>query len=474
MPRTANWAQLVAEATYATTSAGEWRIPDPAEAEKTARKTVKVKSPSGYETIKLFCADPEKAWYLEVNRYAISTGMAAADTAWKNWLNSLAGRRAGARIGYPRFKAKGRARDSFRLHHDVKRPTLRPDGYRRLNLPAKAGGSIRLKGNLRQLARRINRGTAVIQSVTISRHGQRWYASVLAKETVPAPVTTKRQQAAGTIGVDLGVTHLAALSDGTLVTNPRHARNAARRVKKAQQALARSGWRLTDGELVHDVKDRRRRTPTSGRLRAQARLAKALALVAEQRATTLHTLTKRLAIEYAVVAIEDLNVAGMTSSARGTLEAPGRNVRAKAGLNRSVLDVAPGEFRRQLTYKTSWYGSRVAVIDRWAPTSKTCSACGAVKAKLGLSERTYRCDCGLVMDRDVNAARNIARLADTVLDDASGTGESINARGGSAPPQRGADPPKREGRPPRKRRGHRDPAKGRPSTRHLKLDLRSA
>lgn len=101
----------------------------------------------------------------------VPVGIADADQAWTNWLTSYRGARAGRRVGYPRFRAKHRTRPAFRLHHDVKRPTIRPDGYRRLLLPRI--GSVRLHGNVCQLARRIRRGTAVIQSVTISRGGTR-------------------------------------------------------------------------------------------------------------------------------------------------------------------------------------------------------------------------------------------------------------------------------------------------------------
>lgn len=115
----------------------------------------------------------------------------------------------------------------------------------------------------------------------------------------------------------------------------------------------------------------------------------------------------------------------MTRSARGTLDQPGRNVRAKSGLNRAILDAAPGELRRQLVeYKTNWYGSSLKVIDRFFPSSQTCSACGA-KAKLTLADRVYRCaECGFIADRDVNAAINIAAQAAV----APGTEETLNAR----------------------------------------------
>lgn len=344
-------------------------------------------------------------WWRSVSTYAFQSAWDDVDRAWTNWLDSLSGKRAGRRVGMPRFKKKGCSRDSFRLHHDVKKPTIRPDGYRRLIMPRL--GSVRVHESAKRLCRAIARG-GVVQSVTVSRGGHRWYASVLVREPFDAPPASKRQQQAGTVGVDLGTHHLAALSDGSTIDNPRHLNRARRRLLKAQRALSRT----------EKGSNRRRR--------AAARLGRIHHQVAEQRAAHLHQITKRLAAGWQTVAVEDLNVAGMTASARGTLDAPGRNVRAKAGLNRSILDAAPGEFRRQLDYKTTWYGSTLAVCDRWFPSSKTCSACGAVKTKLPLSVRVFICDgCGLVLDRDVNAARNIAAAAVVAPD----RGETENARG---------------------------------------------
>ena len=167
---------------------------------------------------------------------------------------------------------------------------------------------------------------------------------------------------------------------------------------------------LRPPEFRHRIRGPRPHDPVPRRFgefpgRSVARLHHEVAL---RRGTAIHTLTKRLAAGFDTVAVEDLNVAGMVRSAKGTVEQPGRNVRAKAGLNRSVLDAALGEMRRQLEYKTGWYGSRLAVVDRWFPSSKTCSVCGAVKESLALSERVYVCSvCGARLDRDVNAARNI-------------------------------------------------------------------
>lgn len=136
--------------------------------------------------------------------------------------------------------------------------------------------------------------------------------------------------------------------------------------------------------------------------------------IALQRQTVTHRLTKQLATGHDLIAIEDLNTRGMTATpaAKPDPDQPGAflpNGRAtKRGLNRAILRAGFGEFRRQLTYKTRWYGSMLVVIDRWAATSKTCSTCSTVKPKLTLRDRVYECDeCGLALDRDVNAARNI-------------------------------------------------------------------
>lgn len=366
-------------------------------------------------------------WWHEVNTYAFQSAFIDADVAWKNWLDSLSGKRAGRRVGYPRFKKKGRARDSFRLHHDVKKPGIRLAGYRRLRLPKI--GEIRVHDSGKRLARLIGRGQAVVQSVTVSRGGHRWYASVLCKVTVDVPAKpTGRQAERGAVGVDLGVKHLAALSKpmrpgddaSRFVANPRHVRAAEKRLTRAQRALSRT------------------QKGSARREKAKRRVGRLHHEVATRRAGVLHQLTKRLATGFSVVAVEDLHVAGMTRSAKGTVEAPGKRVRQKAGLNKAILDASPGELRRQLAYKTSWYGSKLAVLDRWFPSSKTCSDCGWQNPSLTLSDREFVCGndtCGLRMDRDANAARNIERHA--VITDsnvACGRRETENARGASVRP----------------------------------------
>lgn len=353
--------------------------------------------------------DGDCSWWHTVSTYAFQSAFADADTAWKNWLASLTGKRAGRTLGAPRFKSKHRSRDSFRIHHDVNNPTIRPDdGYRRIIVPRL--GSLRVHDSTKRLKRAIDRG-AVIQSVTISRGGHRWYASILVKAPAAHTSTTRRQRQAGTVGVDLGVHHLAALSTGDIIDNPRHLAAGQKRLTKAQRALS----------CTEKGSNRRRR--------AAARVGRRHHEIAERRATTLHTLTKHLATSWATVAIEDLNIAGMTRSARGTIDNPGTNVRAKSGLSRAILDTSPGELRRQLTYKTGWYGSTLALCDRWFPSSQQCCKC-QVRTKLRLSQRVFNCPaCGHgPIDRDVHAAQNIATHAVAV---ASDTGETLTARRGT-------------------------------------------
>jgi putative transposase len=155
--------------------------------------------------------------------------------------------------------------------------------------------------------------------------------------------------------------------------------HAQARLKLANQAFART------------------KRGSGGRRKAAQRLGRVHRRIGALRDALLHEISSTLAQGYCTVVVEDLNVAGMVKSHR---------------LARHVSDAAFGELRRQLGYKTTWHGSRLVIADRWYPSSKTCSGCGQVKADLTLDDRTYRCpSCGLVLDRDVNAAINLARQA---------------------------------------------------------------
>ncbi len=342
-------------------------------------------------------------WWGECSKEAFNAGLDRLARGLKNWADSRGGRRRGRRVGFPRFKKRGRARDGFRYTTG----SFGPDGDRRVKLP-RIGG-VKTCEAMGKLTSRLAGGTARLLGATVSRTAGRWYVSFTVEVERDAP----EPRDGDVVGVDLGVSSLAVLSTGEKVPNPRHHKRSSRKLRAASRAYART-------------------RPGSNRRRKRAgRLARIHARVANQRRDGLHKLTTRLATEFGTVVVEDLNVTGMTRSARGTVDNPGANVRAKAGLNRGVLDTAPGELRRQLEYKTTWYGSRLVVAGRWYPSSKTCSGCGWRNPSLPLRKRVFTClGCGLVMDRDENAAVNLKQLA--------GAGVA-GYPGPSGPNARGAD-----------------------------------
>ena len=387
----------------------------------------------------------KKPWLHTAKRRVLMSGLQSADKAFKNFFDSRTGKRAGSKMGAPKFKSRASNSDSFTIpapeamggygtaylrgepayheakahmkrHGDKSTPTI--GDYRHVRLAYL--GTFRIHGNTRRMMRAVRKG-GVIKSFTVSQVADRWYVSFLVEVTAPAPEPTRKQKKAGAVGVDLGVKYMAALSDteapkrfnpdsgvnftnGTSPTieNHRWLKRAEKRIAKLQQKIARQ------------VKGSNRRKATV------RKLAKTHHVTALRRETGLHQLTKNLTTRYALIGIEDLNVAGMTASASGTIENPGKNVAQKAGLNRAVLDVAFGTFRNQLEYKAAWYGSAVQVIDRYCPSSQTCSNCGErPDTKLTLNDRVYKCGhCHAVIDRDLNAAINIQREAERLYTEA--------------------------------------------------------
>lgn len=205
----------------------------------------------------------------------------------------------------------------------------------------------------------------IVGNVTISRTAGRWYASI--------PVETEakpRSESQAVVGIDLGISTFATLSTGEKIENPKHLKEATRRLAIRQRSLSRKAKGSSNYE------------------KCKAIVARTHATVRNRRNGFLHMLTSDLSKRFAAVAIEDLNVAGMLKN---------------RSLARSISDASWGEFRRQLQYKMP-----VLTVDRFFPSSKTCSCCGTVVASLPLSIRDWTCqDCGAIHDRDHNAAINI-------------------------------------------------------------------
>ncbi|GAA1376331.1 RNA-guided endonuclease TnpB family protein [Catellatospora chokoriensis] len=186
------------------------------------------------------------------------------------------------------------------------------------------------------------------------------------------------------VGVDVGIKHLAVLSTGDVIDNPRHLAGGAKHLRRLSRRVS---------------PDRRTGREASKRWqKANADRSRAYARVANLRRDGLHKLTTALAADYATIVVEGLNVAGMVRNRR---------------LAKAVSDCGFATIRAMLGYKTTWNGGRLVTAGRWCPSSKTCSDCGEVKTKLPLRVRTFVCDaCAMVLDRDLNAARNLARLVE--------------------------------------------------------------
>ena len=316
-------------------------------------------------------------WWDQNSKESYSGGLRSLAQGLSNWSQSRKGKRKGKRVGFPKFKSKN---TTMRFAYST--AFTAPAACDPYGLKLPRIGRVHCTENV---YKRVD-GAHLIR-ITVSRRAGRWYASL----TVEREPTANPAPRGGVVGVDLGVKNLATLSDGAVIENPRYLRKAERKLKQAQQALSRK----TKG--------------SNRRAKAKATVARIHAHVANQRQDGLHKLTTRLTRKYSEISIEDLHVAGMVKNRH---------------LAKSISDAAFGEFRRQLEYKTARSGATLHVVDRWYRSSKTCSGCGEVKAKLSLNERTYKCDnCGLTMDRDLNAAINICV--------AGSAPETLNAHGGT-------------------------------------------
>ncbi|WP_306367794.1 RNA-guided endonuclease TnpB family protein [Nocardiopsis sp. CC223A] len=318
----------------------------------------------------------ELAFLSEVSSVPLQQTLRHQHTAFSNFF--------AGRARHPRFKSRsGRqsahyTRSAFRIR----------DGELFL---AKQKTPLRLAWSFDEVDLRTLDPTTVV----VSREPDgRWYATFAVEVDDPALAPG----VGPVVGIDLGVADFATLSTGERIPNPRHLARKAKNLARYQRRMARK------------VKG------SNNRRKAKRKVAVAHRKVRHARNDFLHKTTTRLVREHDVIAIEDLNVSGMTASASGTLQAPGKRVRCKAGLNRAVLDASFGEFRRQLEYKAQRCGHTVVVIDRWFPSSKTCSECGHLLRSLSLGTRFWECPaCRVRHDREVNAAKNIEAAGRAVL-----------------------------------------------------------
>ena len=303
-------------------------------------------------------------WMYRVSKCAPQEALWNLDAAFQQFFRRCALKKQGkwtGTLGYPRFKTKKKGLGSFRLTGSI------VVSETAIVLPRLGRLRLKERGYLPT-------GGVKILSATVSEQAGHWYVVLQVEEEQAVPENT-----GPVVGIDLGIKTMATLSDGTVIANPRHLKRRLKKLKRLQRVVSR------------------RKKGSHNRKKAVRKLAKLHRQITNQRHNTLHQVTTRLARTKSVLVIEDLNVSGMLKNHR---------------LAQAIGDVGFAEFKRQLLYKASWYGARVILADRWEPSSKRCSSCGWVDADLTLSDRIYHCEqCGLVLDRDLNAAINLMQLA---------------------------------------------------------------
>jgi putative transposase len=306
----------------------------------------------------------DTAWLSDAPVHPLQQALKDLERAYANFFAK--------RADFPHFKKKGR-RDGFR-YPDPKQIKL-DAGNARIFLPK--------LGWLRY--RKSREALGVVKNVTVSLSAGKCFVSIQTEREVPAPVP----EATSAVGIDMGVARFATLSDGTFHAPLASFRKHEQRLARYQRAMSRkvkfsNNWK-----------------------KAKARIQRIHARIGNARRDYLHKCSTTISKNHAMVCIEDLRVRNMSRSASGTAEAPGRNVRAKSGLNKAILDQGWFEFRRQLDYKLAWNGGWLIAVPP-QNTSRTCPACGHVSAENRQTQAEFRCvECGFEENADVVGAINI-------------------------------------------------------------------
>ncbi|MET8341086.1 RNA-guided endonuclease InsQ/TnpB family protein [Streptosporangium canum] len=312
---------------------------------------------------------PERSWLGELSAVVLQQALADLNTAYRNFFACLSGKRKGAKVAPPRFRSRKDSRQAIRFTRNAR-------------FAITAGGKLRLP-KIGDVPVRWSRSLpSEPSSVTVIRDSAGRYFASFVVETSDEPLP----ETATEIGIDLGLTHFAVLSDGRKIDNPRILRRAAKKLRKAQKALSRT------------------EKGAANRQKAGLKVAKAHARVADARRDFAHKLSTKIIRENQAVYVENLAVSAL----------------ARTRLAKSVHDAGWSRFVAMLEYKAARYGRTFAKIDRWFPSSKLCSACASLADAMPLSVRSWACPCGAVHDRDVNAAINIL---------AAGRADRLNACG---------------------------------------------
>jgi putative transposase len=333
-------------------------------------------------------------WYSENSKEAYDSGLRNLSNAVTRCYNKTSKR--------PKYKSK-KYSDTEGIAFTTGARYLDFETKRHFSLPRI--GRVRLHERARKLAWILAQDGTTMGNITVKRARARWNLSINLKvsdETwVKYHAQRSKQDKKKVVGVDLGIKHAAVFSDGTVIENKRTYEKQLKKLRKLNKELSR---RRKYNKITGEV-------PSNRYLKTKNKLSKTYAKISNTEIDFAHKLSKHLVDNYNLIGLENLNVAGLMKN---------------RSLSRRIAHASFGRFRLFTNYKAAWYGSRVILVDRFYPSSKTCSDCGAVKTKLPLSERSYNCSsCGLVIDRDLNAALNIMNVAQSC-------GETLNGRGGDS------------------------------------------
>lgn len=316
-------------------------------------KTVKI--PSAFDLQKRLVAEIKSVnpWYYQSSKSSPQKALLDVRMAWDRCFKKISKR--------PRFKKKGKCKDSFYLEDGIKvKPMIRNDG-KRIKLPRI--GWVRLHEPL---------PVTKTHNCVISRTADKWFIAIKYEIEQPSVPLDRLP-----IGVDIGIKELAVISDGKVFANPKAYRKNSKKLKRLQRSVSRK------------VKS------SKNRAKAVTKLAKLHYKVSCIRKDAIHKLTNHLAKNHSVIKIEDLNVKAFLKNHK---------------LAGAIADCGMYEFRRQLEYKTKKFSSQLILVDRFFPSSQICSNCGNHRYKMLLKNRVYVCpDCGHIEGRDLNAAKNIER-----------------------------------------------------------------
>ncbi|WP_347990102.1 transposase [Methylomonas sp. AM2-LC] len=329
-----------------------------------ADKTVKFSYTTLANLLPLWKQDPAIQWLKVSPSQPLQQTLKDLERAYKNFFAK--------RADFPRFKKKGQS-DSFRYPQGCKLDQANS----RIFLPKL--GWIRYRNSREVLG--------VVKNVTVSGKQGKWFISIQTEREIDALV----HPSTAIVGIDMGIARFATLSDGSYFAPLNSFKRQENALVKAQRAMSRkqkfsNNWK-----------------------KAKAKVQKIHARIGNARRDYLHKATTTISQNHAMVCIEDLQVRNMSKSAAGTTETPGKNVRAKSGLNKSILDQGWHEFRRQLDYKLAWNGGQlVAVPPR--NTSRTCPCCSHVAKENRLSQARFECvECGFEENADLVGAINMLR-----------------------------------------------------------------